>query len=263
MTTQVELEQKVQELTDLLDQFVNGQAGQTVAISGGRTIGTLATIDQNAYKTKYVQKIFDYKFLADAQSDATANILDQDNVVRVFGETDIAKNRLYQIQADKSLLPIDYTDVYNLREPLPYPYNAKVVRQNLAQMADAANRLLTITVEPSSVKTYNLFLTGKIKVVSHKTGSEGMSGADFRMLVSMEGNVIIQTFGLDNAMNLSASGMTYPVTYPALTAVLDTSLSPGNNTILIKPSWTQTTFANNDPVMIEWLIDSFDKTPYY
>lgn len=263
MATQAELEQKVQDLVGLLDQFVNGQKGQTVAISGGRTVGTLATIDDKAYKTKYVQKIIDYKLLSEAQLDATANILDEGNVVRVFGETDIVKNRLYQVQEDETLLPIDYTDVYNLREPLPYPYNAKIVRQNLAEMSVADNRLLTITVEPSSNKTYNLFLTGKLKVVSHKAGSEGMSGADFRLLVSLKGQVITQAFSLGNSMSLAASGMTYPVSYPALAAVLDTDLSPGNNTILIKPSWTQTVFVNNDPVMIEWLIDSFDKKPYY
>lgn len=265
MATLEENELKIQRLASTLDLFVNGQADESVAISNGRTVGTLASIDKRAFKTKYVQKIFDYSKLADAELDASGGVLiDVGNLVRVFGEVDVAKNRYYQVQDDKSLLQIDYTDIYDLKNTLPFPYNNKMVRQNLTQMQDPViGSVLTYTVEPSSVKSYNIFLSGKVKVSSHKVGSEGMTSADFNMLISLKNSAAILNYNTSNLITLSPNGNTYPTTAPALTVFVDNDISPGNNTLLIRPTWVQSVFNANDPVMVEWFIDNIDKTPFY
>lgn len=265
MATLEENELKIQRLASTLDLFVNGSADESVAITNGRTVGTLASIDKRAFKTKYVQKIFDYSKLADAQLDASGEVLiGVGNLVRVFGETDVAKNRYYQVQEDKTLLQIDYTDIYDLKNTLSFPYNNKIVRQNLPQMQDpVTGRILSYTVEPSSAKSYNIFLSGKVRVVSHKAGAEGMSSANFNMMISLKNSVAIMTYKSYNVMALSPNGSTFPTSVPELIAFVDNDLSPGNNTLLIKPTWIQFAFSQNDPVMIEWFIDNIDKTPFY
>lgn len=257
-------ELKLQRLVATIDLFVNGEAGTRVAIDNGRTVGTLAEIDKRAYKTKYVQKVFDYELLSQASLDAAGGVLiGVGNVVRVFGETDTALNRLYQVQEDKSLLQIDYTDIYDLKNAIPYPYNNKLVRQNLAQLRDpVTGHILTYTVEWSDVKAYNIFLTGRVKVSSHVAEAEGSSMFDFRMLVSIKDNTLTFNYDTVNPITLAPAGSNFPTAAPELTAVLG---EPGDsyNIIKIKPVWDQLVIVENDPVMIEWFIENIDKTPFY
>ncbi len=256
---------QLQNLVNTVDTFVNGTSEQRVAISSGRTVGTLAGLDKNINSIKYVQKIIDYSKLSDAVLDAAGSvILSVGNVVRVFGETNKTLNRLYQVQTDKTLLQIDYDDIYDLKNTLPYPYNNRLVQQSITQLLNPlSNTIISYSVVPSSIKGFTQFLTGTMKLSSQTVGKEGMIIGKFRIMIWLKGSTLQSevTWDYQDSMVVTGSTMQANV-FPNLVASLDTTNS-GYYILSIKPTFIGTNFSSSDSVMIEWFVEGVNRDSFY
>lgn len=263
------LETKLQTLVSAVDTFVNGDVGLRVAISGGRTISTLAGLDRKIKSTKYVQKLVDYKKLVDAETDAAAGIIIvPGNVVRVYADPVVSNNRLYEVQDDLTLTRVDYTDIYDLNSTTNDHQNVRVVKQSFDDLIDPVrNAILTMSVRTSETKVFCQAMKGRMRLVSQVSDNAGVMMAEFYLLVGLYNGQLhvnyqvapgsLVTLPIPNGEN---PGLDTPP--PVLTARLVTSGS--YHQIIIAPDWDDSTgILPGDPVQIEWTLEGFGHDSLY
>lgn len=96
---------RLQTLTDKLDQFINGDENVTITTGAG-TVKSISGIAKDLYKVRALLKIVDHRLLSDAVADST--ILDG-MFVRVFGD-EFEVNGIYK-KTSGSLVKMSFVEV--------------------------------------------------------------------------------------------------------------------------------------------------------
>ncbi len=257
MTTTAELNEKLESLVQVIDQFVNGDENTTVTTLAGR-YKSLAGVAKQASRSNYMQKVVDYKYKAQAIADALAGTpLLPGNIARVYGEVDWSVNGLYEIQDDKTLRRMDYVDINNLNNILQGSSGIRNVIMTPADIQDnTQNIVYRYQFAKGESRTFGQIITGQIRVFSAKVGASGLSMFNFSYAL-MKGATVTSNFQITDS-HVVAVGGSYPLTNPTFTATLN-SLDTYDE-IVVRAQWAD--FLASDPVKIEIYLKGIDKANF-
>lgn len=128
--TAITLDEKYKELidsfstlNDKLNKFINGSPSETVSIEGGSNIKTISGLASDLKSFKYVQRVINHRLY----SDMLADTIEDGMLIRVWGNDSL--NGLYK-KDGVSYQKVSYSDLYDLRDYLPNPWNYSQVKKN-------------------------------------------------------------------------------------------------------------------------------------
>lgn len=180
--TELTLDQKYASLIDELailngkfDKFMNGDEYATIPFEGGNNIKSLSGIAKDLRSFKYVQKVINHRLYQDMVEDT----IEEGMLIRVWGDAENI-NGLYKktfIGFDKST----YSDLYDLRDFLPNPWNYSNVTKNQSEF-DQDLDLCSFTVPNSAFETNTRRLSGTAVYTMDGVGSRGSISFDFTIV---------------------------------------------------------------------------------
>ncbi len=258
MTTTAELNEKLESLVQVIDGFVNGDENTVITVTSGQ-FKSLAGIAKQASRSNYMQAVVDYKYKAQAVADAIAGVvIVPGNIARVYGETNWATNGLYEVQDDKSLLRVDYTDINNLNNILQGSAGVRNVIMNPSDIQDSTRSIIyRYQLAKGEARTFGQIITGQIRVFSAKSAAKGLSLFNFSYALMKDPMTLTSNFALTDS-HIVAVDVGYPSTHPTFVASFN-SLTDYDE-IVVKAQWTD--FLSSDPVKIEIYLKGIDKANY-
>lgn len=173
--------------TDLVDEltalnakfnlFINGDLNDTIATDAG-PVKSLASLQRDITSFKYVQKIIDHKAYADMVAENLS--IETGMLIRVWGDNDMSKNGVYKKVANAAFTKIIYSDIYDLRDYLPNPWNYRNIKKSADQFANDIN-ILTVTLPNMVDKTFDEVIDGDFKGTVDFDGKRGSFYTKFKI----------------------------------------------------------------------------------
>lgn len=241
------LDQKYSAIIDQLgvlntkfNRFINGD--ETVVVptdSGG--IRSIAGTTAELLRFRYVQKVIDHRLYSDMVADSPN--IEVGMLIRVYGDTD-AINGLYK-KTDTGFLRVTYSDLYDLGNKLPNPWNYQYIKVNPTDTVDS-KQLLVYTEPLSSTDIFSQILRGNLTYTTTGAGVRGVSSRSFKLLIST-GDTNLKTFNYQTSKDITNDidgGLAAFATTPQLDVAFSTDAFNHTVSIWFKPP----TDAQGNPV---------------
>lgn len=194
LTTYEQLVTEFAKLNASIRKFVNGTKEEIVQTDSG-PIKTLSGLVDSVSKIRYTQKLVEYPTMTSAL--LAIDSIESTDVVKVDALG------LYQKDAEGQLQPISYSDIYDLKDVLPDPWN---YNQVLLQ-EDKTNvpvKICSFNLPTSNVQVQDICLEGSLKYNNSIEGFRGVYYTDFRLsVVTGNQDEKICKFECDNAITTS------------------------------------------------------------
>lgn len=250
--------ERLESLVQIIESFVNGPAEQTITINSGQ-LRTLKGIEKLASQSKYLQKVVDYKLKSQADSDAFAGvILKPGMLASVYGEANKFDNGLFEVQEDKTLLRVDYKDIYNLGLPSNGDDTYRFVSLTSNQIQDPAQNIVArYKIAASEARPFINQIEGTFKCYSSKAGFEGATFGRFSLVFYKKGLVLQQSYQPSDINRLAVS-VDYPATQPTLTVEVVSTID--YDEVIVRAAWPD--FLASDPVKVEFFLDGINKNNF-
>lgn len=244
----INLDQKYSKLIDDLgklnakfNRFINGDESVVVPTDSGGIRSVAGTVAE-LLRFRYVQKVIDHRLYSDMVAD-NANI-EEGMLVRVFGDADQI-NGLYKKTGPASFLRVVYSDLYDLGNKLPNPWNYQMITLSKLDTVDA-KKLLTFNHPTSSTDIFSEMLRGNITYTTTEPGFKGVSSRSFKLLISTgDQNTKFQTYKFGNDItNDIEGGLATLTTQPQIDVSFENTIYDHTVSIWFTPPKD----ANGDPV---------------
>lgn len=172
-TTQLELVAQLSQLNKQLESFVKGDADTTIATNGG-LIKSIAGISRDLNQFRFVQKVIDHRLYSDMISDDTN--IENGMLVRVWGNN--GSNGIYRKNATLDYSKVSYSDLYDLRDFLPNPWNYAHITKDETEF-DQDLDIMTYTMSAPAVGVLSERFEGSMLVSSSAAGNRGSYSVKF------------------------------------------------------------------------------------
>lgn len=180
-----ELLDQLTDLNDKYDKFINGKPSDTVYINGGPSIKSLSGIAKDLKGFKYVQRVINHRLYTDMVADTIEDGL----LVRIWGDTQFINGLYLKDSSSPSIYTkVSYSDLYDLRDFLPDPWNYSSITKDQSEFNKDLN-LCGYTVSNSAFETNPRRITGSIVYTMDGVGARGSLSFDFALVtVTGSGN---------------------------------------------------------------------------
>lgn len=221
-----ELINELKVLNDKFDKFMNGSETDTVPVEGSDNLKSLSGIVADLKRFKYVQKVIDHRLYQDMLDDD----IEVGLIVRIWGDSSNV-NGLYKKDSTNVFHKISYSDLYDLRDFLPNPWNYVSISKGPSDYNKPVD-LLSFKVPNSVFQTNPKRLSGNASFSVDGLGKRGSYSFDF---------AIDTTTGSGGSNDRKYQVSTSLVTMLALDADFSTYVKP-NISVLITPGTLDTTY---------------------
>lgn len=193
-----------EKLNDKLNKFINGAADEYVQLDSGmvKTVAGIATAMQ---RFKYVQQIIDYKLYDDM---IAADLMIEDGMlIRVYGDLDTV-NGIYRKDASNTYTKVNYSEIYDLRDQLPNPWNFTHTSLTPTQF-DSTFQMVSFVSPYSMVNVDQYIIEGSIQVKCDQASYRGSHSYDFKVHILSGDQTVQNDILLSNVSTLQIdSGFT-------------------------------------------------------
>jgi hypothetical protein len=191
-------------LNNKLSLFLNGSDTQTITTGSG-TVKSLSGIAKDLKSFKYVQRVIDHRLYSDMISSDSVNI-DMGMLVRVWGDTDII-NGMYRKDNQTVYTKIIYSDVYDLKEYMPNPWNYRSISKTAAEFIRDLD-ILTLSMPNMVGKTFDEVIQGSIKSTTSDIGVRGSYAAEFKIHIATDNNQAMSLVKIANPTAIALDDIT-------------------------------------------------------
>ena len=212
MATEYEL--RLIDIVLKLEKLMNGADNETVQTTNGQ-VPTIAGIIKQAKQFKHVLPVIDYKLYSDLQSDALANLLIPGQLYRVWGDTSPIHNGFFRVDEVDATLTIktDYSDIYDLRQNLPNPWN--YIDTTIYGSQILTSKVCSWTISKTSVDSFAQSLEGTIHMTDTTPAQEKLTQTTFKLMFAYNEtflNRVKQSYNIvfSNTLQIGATVGTTP-----------------------------------------------------
>lgn len=187
-------------LNSKLDKFINGTKEEMVQLDSGM-VKTIAGIESAMQRFKYVQMIIDYKLYDDM---VAADLQIEDGMlIRVYGDTDPLKNGIYRKDTTLVYTKINYSEIYDLRDMLPNPWNYAHTTLTPTQFDSAAFQMLSFISPYSMVNVDDYVIEGSVRIKCDQAGYRGSYNYDFKVHILSGNQTVTNNIVVTNESTLT------------------------------------------------------------
>lgn len=224
---------QLSKLNDKYKLFINGTPSQTIPVEGGPNIKSLSGIAADLKQFKYVQRVINHRLYADMVADTIENGM----LIRVWGDTSVV-NGLYlkDSLATSKYTKVSYSDLYDLRDFLPNPWNYSNVNKDQSEFNKDLD-LCSFTVPNSAFETNTRRIDGTAVYTMDGVGRRGSISFDFTV-VTLTGDGTNSKFNiiLSNLVLLAIdNGFSANIDVPVLDVRTTAGVSDTTYTITTTP----------------------------
>ena len=189
-----------EKLNSKLDKFINGTKDELVQLDSGM-VKTISGIAESMQRFKYVQQIIDYKLYGDM---VAADLQIEDGMlIRVYGDVDPLKNGIYRKDGSMVYTKINYSEIYDLRDLLPNPWNYTHTSLTPTQFDSAAFQMLSFISPYSMVNIDDYIIEGSVRIKCDQAGCRGSYNYDFKVHILSGNQSVVNDIIVTNESTLS------------------------------------------------------------
>lgn len=257
-----EYELRLMNVVATLEKIINGAENETVSTNNGQ-VPTLAGLVKQTRQFTHVLPVIDYKRHVELVADGLADLLKVGQIYRVWGDDDKIKNGFYRVEESNIKLPLksDYSDIYDLKQNLPNPWN--YIDKTVYGSEISTTRVCSWVVGKTGTDSFSQSLEGTLHATSTLSGSESMSQIDFKLMFAYNENFpsrIKQTYAITHNTNLDIGSVIATKPDLKLFAIVeDTTMS---DLVKISLFIQQTSNVNLSPYRFDVTLKNYKKSNF-
>lgn len=211
-------------LNDKFNRFINGKDDDFILNDKGQVIKSIAGIQKDLKSFKYVQKVMDFQTYSDVI--VSDSLIETEMLCRVWGDIDNGLNGIYRKKSTASYVKISYSDIYDLGNLLPNPWNYI----NISKTPIEYNRDIKLftTKLPNMVgKSFTRIIEGDLQALTDVQNYRSSYSTKFKIHLVVADNIAKFLVVLYNSTTIGLDDNT------TLDIALNQQLAIDENTIMV------------------------------